>query len=507
MKTSNNGDVKIDTGRSASKPQNLSIDDIMWRVREEVARRSAGTATGAGINPADIRSFDQAMPTRSLPPKWTSVVPRPPQKEEYALEELLAFSDAEFIDVAYSAILRRPSDENGRSHYLELLRTGAATKVEILGTLRSCQEGERAGVRIIGLRLPYALQQWRRKRFIGPIISWVYAILRLSMLTDRLSASEARCAWEIQEVGRTLDLAAEYLLQRILSLKLQLANCPKGAEFEALNGEHAAVAASLAALTASVESRLQSVEAPVQHMMLREQIEVDAVRNLDPFYAAFEDRFRESRSVIRARLEPYLLHLQEAGTGTAEAPVLDVGCGRGDWLELLRENGLTGWGIDANRIFIDMCRSRGLDVIEGDGIENLQAVSEKSVGAITSMHVVEHLPFKSVIALLDEARRVLRPGGLLILETPNPENLSVGHHLFYLDPTHGNPLPPEALRWIVESRGFDGVRIERLTTAREWNTPPLLPPDIPGAESMNAVLTSLRAAPDYAIVARRRNSE
>jgi len=504
MKTSNNGGIKIDTSRPAFKPQNLSIDDIMWRVREEVARRSSRTGIGAGTNPADIRYFDQAMP------KWKSVVPRPPQKEEYALGELLAFNDTEFIDVAYSAILRRPPDENGRSHYLQLLRTGAATKVEILWTLRSGQEGEAAGVRITGLRWPYALQQWRRKRFIGPIVSWVYALLRLSTLTDRLSASEARYSREIQEVGRTLDLAAEYLLQRILSLKLQLADCPKGAEFEALKEEHAAVAARLAALIASaerVESRLQSVEAPVQHMVLREQTKIEATRNLDPFYAAFEDRFRGSRSVIRARLEPYLLLLQEAGAGTAEAPVVDVGCGRGEWLELLRERGLTGWGIDVNRVFIDMCRSRGLDVIEGDGIENLQAVPEKSVGAITSMHVVEHLPFESVIALLDEGRRVLRPGGLLILETPNPENLSVGHHLFYLDPTHRNPLPPEALRWIVESRGFEGVRIERLTAAREWNTPPLLRPDIPGAESMNVVLASMHAAPDYAIVARRPNSE
>src|SRR5262245_8868509 len=117
MKTSNNGDVKIDTGRSASKPENLSIDDIMWRVREEVSRRSI--ATSASKNPADIRSFDQAMP------KWKSVLPRPRQKEEYAAGELLTFSDAEFIDVAYSAILRRPPDEHGRSHYLHLLRTGA----------------------------------------------------------------------------------------------------------------------------------------------------------------------------------------------------------------------------------------------------------------------------------------------------------------------------------------------------------------------------------------------
>ena len=119
------------------------------------------------------------------------------------------------------------------------------------------------------------------------------------------------------------------------------------------------------------------------------------------------------------------------------------------------------------------------------------------------MHLVEHLPFERVIALLDEIRRVLRSGGLVLLETPNPENLSVGVCNFYMDPTHRNPLPPEALRWIVEARGFMGARIERLTVARELNAPPLLPDDVPGAASVNVLLASLRVAPDYAIIARK----
>src|SRR5215510_15977552 len=200
----------------------------MWRVRVAVAQGSGQTGTAVPTNLADIPSFEEFLP------KWKSVVPRLPRKDEYALAEFLAYSGPDFIDVAYSAILHRTPDENGFNHYLSLLRTGAATKVEILWTLCSSQEGQAAGVRITGLRLPYALQQWRRKRFIGPIVAWVHAFLRLGTLTDRLSAFEARYAREIQEVGRTLDLAAEYLLQRILSLKLQLADCPKGAEFEAL---------------------------------------------------------------------------------------------------------------------------------------------------------------------------------------------------------------------------------------------------------------------------------
>src|SRR5215468_9119166 len=142
MNRSNNGDVNVDTSRPASKPKNLSIDDIMWRVREEVARRSGGAALSA--SPADVRAFDESLP------KWKSAVGRPSKKNEYALAELLAFSDADFIDVAYSAVFHRPPDENGLKHYLHLLRTGAATKVEILWMLCSCPEGQAAGVRIAG---------------------------------------------------------------------------------------------------------------------------------------------------------------------------------------------------------------------------------------------------------------------------------------------------------------------------------------------------------------------
>jgi hypothetical protein len=255
MSTSNNGDAKVpETGRSASvaersgiatsksKPQNVSMDDIMWRVREEVARRSGQTQTAVSTNTADIRSFDESLP------KWKSAVPRPPRKEEYALAELLAFSDADFIEVAYSAILRRPPAENEFNHYLHLTRTGAASKVEILWTLCSCQEGQAAGVRIAGLRLPYALQQWRRKRFIGPIVTWIHAFMRLGTLSDRLSASEASQAREIQETGRVFDLAGEYLVQRIASLELQLAARPTAAEFQTLKNEYAAVVKRLTEL-------------------------------------------------------------------------------------------------------------------------------------------------------------------------------------------------------------------------------------------------------------------
>jgi O-antigen chain-terminating methyltransferase len=541
-------DLVEQNSQSTSAPRSLSIDDIMWRVRAEVARRRNGngqTKEPTPTFPNQVLSFEDSLPG------WKPAAARLPAKDKYVLSELLVFSDADFIDVAYRAVLRRPPDEDGFNHYLRLLRAGANSKVEILGILRFSEEGTAAAVQIDGLDQPYALQKWRRKKFIGPIVAWLHALLRLGTAAERQVQLEARQALEIHEVGRALNEASSYLLQRLIALKVQLAGRTGAAEFEALKAEqtstatrlhklesmlereitvrpdaavftslrdaYAVLAAQLAELSGVVhatseayeqsrsdmETRLESAAAVMQQLLQHEQQTSATARALDPCYAAFEDRFRGDRSVIRARVEPYLRLVREAGAGTSATPVIDVGCGRGEWLEVLRDDGLIGKGLEINRVFVDMCRGRGFEVIEGDALESLRAMPNGSAGAITSMHLIEHLPFERVITLLDEARRVLRPGGLILLETPNPENLVVGHRWFYMDPTHRNPLPPEALRWFVEARGFLGARIERLVTARELSGPPLLPEDAPGATSINVILGALSAAPDYAIVATR----
>ncbi|MDQ2917537.1 MAG: methyltransferase domain-containing protein [Pseudomonadota bacterium] len=180
------------------------------------------------------------------------------------------------------------------------------------------------------------------------------------------------------------------------------------------------------------------------------------------FYAAFEDRFRGTRDDIKQRVAVYLPLVRAAGAGSSEAPIVDIGCGRGEWLELLHEQNLAASGIDLNRVAVAGCRGRGLDAIEADGIAHLRGLPPDSLGAVSAIHVIEHLPFARMIELFDEARRVLWPGGIVIFETPNPENLIVGACNFYYDPTHVRPLPPEPYRFMLESRGFDRVEIMRL---------------------------------------------
>ncbi len=183
---------------------------------------------------------------------------------------------------------------------------------------------------------------------------------------------------------------------------------------------------------------------------------------LDAFYVAFEDHFRGSREEISNRLRVYLPIIQEAKVGTPDSPILDVGCGRGEWLELLRNSGYIGKGLDINRVMLEQCRTRGLEVIEADVIAYLRSLPDASLGAVTGFHIIEHLPFETLVKLFDETLRVLKPNGLIIFETPNPENVIVGSHTFYIDPTHRNPLPSPTIKFIAESRGLSKVTIIKL---------------------------------------------
>jgi glycosyltransferase involved in cell wall biosynthesis/SAM-dependent methyltransferase len=183
-----------------------------------------------------------------------------------------------------------------------------------------------------------------------------------------------------------------------------------------------------------------------------------AQTNLDRFYLDFENAFRGDYQDIQNRFEVYLPYLADVAN-SAEAPVVDLGCGRGEWLELLVKQGMTATGIDSNPAMVAACRQRGLAAECTGALGFLKNLQPGSLGAITGFHFIEHLPFQELIALCDAAFAALRPGGLLIFETPNPENLSVGARSFYFDPTHNRPIIPKVAEFILRQRGFARTEI------------------------------------------------
>lgn len=170
-------------------------------------------------------------------------------------------------------------------------------------------------------------------------------------------------------------------------------------------------------------------------------------------YRQLEDRYRGEGSDIAARIAAYLPILE----GREE--VLDLGCGRGEALELFAAKGIRARGIDSNGAMIAVCEERGLEAVAGDIFELLADEPAGSLPAIVSFHVIEHLPPESIPRLVKLAERALAPGGVLIFETPNPLSLVVAARNFWLDPTHRRPIHPEALRLTFEQAGLE--RVER----------------------------------------------
>jgi 2-polyprenyl-3-methyl-5-hydroxy-6-metoxy-1,4-benzoquinol methylase len=272
----------------------------------------------------------------------------------------------------------------------------------------------------------------------------------------RLETELLRERRELQATLSTAMSRTQVLERRLEALRLQaLARLDR--EVARLRAQQTVQEERMALLIqARIESPELSGDLPAQ------QLRQEELHDMDALYAALEDEFRGSRQEIGERLSVYLPKLTEAGIGSASMPILDVGCGRGEWLELLREHQLQGAGIDLNRVVLAICRERGLQVQEAEAIEYLRSLPEASLGAVTAFHVIEHLALPQLLALLDAARRALKPGGVAIFETPNPNNVFVVSRYFYLDPTHRHPIPPLLGRFLAEARGFERVEILEL---------------------------------------------
>ena len=179
--------------------------------------------------------------------------------------------------------------------------------------------------------------------------------------------------------------------------------------------------------------------------------------DIDSLLASFADEFRGSRAEVVAGLQRYLPVLTAAGIKNR---ILDVGCGRGEWLEVLGNANLDARGVENNSVLVERLRRLELEVIEEDGLAHLANLPPASLNAVTAFHFIEHLNFEELLRFFEAAANSLRPGGLLILETPNPKNLVVGACNFYSDPTHQKPLFPESVRFVLDHLGFTDIRIE-----------------------------------------------
>jgi len=211
-----------------------------------------------------------------------------------------------------------------------------------------------------------------------------------------------------------------------------------------------------------------------------------------PDYFAFESRMRGSVEAIRERQRPYVADFRGA------APVLDLGCGRGELLSLLRGAGIEARGIDADADMVAYARGEGLDVEQADLVAYLEGLADRSLGGIFMGQVVEHLPAQTLTRALALAAAKLRPGGVLVAETINPLS-PIALRNYFADLTHAQPLVPETLELLARQAGFGQTEIRFLNEPAERLTEPADPVIAANVRRLNELLF---APLDYALVAR-----
>lgn len=219
-------------------------------------------------------------------------------------------------------------------------------------------------------------------------------------------------------------------------------------------------------------------------------------------YFKFQNDFRGTSAEIKERQRIYLPYFKDAA-----GPVLDIGCGRGEFLSLMKDNRIPALGVDLYPEYVMEGRLNGLEVHEGDGITFLQG-SAQPYGGIFSAQVIEHISFVQLQELCASAYEKLLPGGYLVLETPNPACLSTFTSSFYMDPTHNKPVHPFLLQYLLKEIGFSSVEILYTEASRvDFQLPPLRGEGIENLEEVNAAVARvsdlLYGSLDYAVIAKK----
>jgi len=405
----------------------LEIDDLAAVIRESMA---AHENDGATARTAQTVSPESRSPHLKLQPDF-----QPTSDHRYHINDLLRYHDRVFVQAAYRAVLKRSPDETELLRDLKRLRSGDINKTDLLATLRFSPEGRAKGVHVDGLVIPALIRGLGQLPFVGYLVRLSIALVRLPNLVR-----------DQREFGSYLLSQNEQIADFINGASDRLTDAEKWqVNFERIAGTY----------WDDVKERIAVSRADAARELAALRFRIGEVNDpqLEGLYVALEDRFRGARDEIKQGFRDYLPYVKD------HAPVIDLGCGRGEWVELLVENGIEARGVDTNGLQVEQCRARNLDVAEQDLFEYLQYVPDNAAGAVTGFHIIEHLSFNALTMLLNEVLRVLRPGGVAIFETPNPNNVVVGSNYFYLDPTHRHPLPAELMEFVFKNRGFEKVEV------------------------------------------------
>lgn len=411
---------------------------------------------------------------------------------EVSCDMLLQASGYEFVKQLYHNILLREPDEAGYVHHLNLLLTNACTRVQLIEMFANSPEAVSKGVKVIGLEKRRTkdklIGKCKRIPGVGYICRLISNVVFLSRKIASLYQSCQWLLWRCEKLERKSEaLQAEKLNLATTCQKLEVQYEKVNVElqeerqaleqecrnlkmqYEILQLEKRAIQARYEMLGADVEKVIVQSQGCADYInVLQKNAELVAAQQkedkalCDTFYVHYNEKLMpDSRDAVKGRALPYIARLgrwcDEYHLKREQLKFIDLGCGECEWIELLSENGYHAIGVDSNDAVRAKVEELGLNVqiIRNDAIQYLKECEDSSVDCISSFHMVEHMDFITIITLLKECYRVLKTGGMLIIETPNPQNILTASYYFYLDPTHIKPIPPELMQFYVEESGFE----------------------------------------------------
>jgi len=446
--------------------------------------------------------------------------------KQYHFDDFRFYDNPTFLKLAYKVVLKRLPDKIGLENSLSYLNKGGS-KQSVLADMMLSDEGLKHQVNVSGMEWPLFRYHLIKKlgylgRMVRPLLVLPDLLFksRLTPTIRKLLDIEKQNIQDSKFMTKELFTNRQESLRQYGVLKQQYDTSIKQNEMliQQLTQQNQYLENSLAEVRMQFNYQQRNQDAFLQELInhsYRSEDEKDAKQEavkevlvehkddkLDAYYVAFEDACRGTREEIRNNLSVYLPYIRqtidELELSATESPIVsDLGCGRGEWLELIHEHGWQARGLDLNKVMVQDCQAKGLEVTEGDVIAYLSQQDKNSLAAVTAFHIIEHLPFSSVLALFEEAIRALKPGGIIIFETPNPENVLVGSHTFYHDPTHRNPITPTSAQFLARYTGFCKIEILRLH-------PYPVEARVPGNEAVIERVNGHLCGPqDYALMAHK----
>ena len=452
----------------------LDVDQLMSAIREAAAEKYPDLDTRSKPETTP-QAFVLSLKQKNIrEPLTLSPEFRFHGDDRYHVNDLLRFHDRDFVKNAYRAILRREPDEDGFLHKLELLRSGAVNKIDILASLRYSDEGERNGITITGLKFPSTVRKLERLPIVGYLLQFVLALVRLPKFIHSqrqfqayLVAQQFAISDYINDSQRAeLDDRA-VLLNQVHSIEAavnetvlpRIMTDTADAQLVALDDRLKNLSEIVSRTRQQISTVASNVRTVERNLAAGGNQTPDELREWDKLYAAFEDQFRGSPEEVEDRLKYYLPFLNELNP---DSKILDLGSGRGDWLRLLNKEGFKPHGVEVNAVFAESTRREGFDVSHSDMMVYLGGQADDSLDLVTVFHLIEHINPDKLISLLNEIKRTLKPGGRVFIETPSSENIVVAACNFYADPTHLKPVNPHTLMFILKNMGFIDLGLQFL---------------------------------------------